>query len=173
MEQKEKTHWKKNNDSNYISGEDLFEEINGFKKESVVRIKRFKDGDTYDRKSKETATKTILFLEDASSKELRKGVVLNKKAIDFFRAEFKSDFIDDWIGGWFTMFAQADKTHGHVVRFRKFYQPLDIEGGKNILNSSTNIDELGKNWSKLSNPQQANHEIKALKNQLKTSLNGK
>lgn len=46
----EKTHWKKNNDSNFISGEDLISGLKGLKPEMVVVIEKFNDAESFDQK---------------------------------------------------------------------------------------------------------------------------
>lgn len=119
-----KTHWKKNVDSRYISGEDLQNgQIigKGLLPEMVVEITNHTDADAYDQSSKESVKKTALYLIDVKAKKaLYKPLLLNKTLVDFFRREFNSDFIEDWFNKPFTLFAQQDKRHGYVARARRY-----------------------------------------------------
>ncbi|NQY42485.1 MAG: hypothetical protein HRT87_03950 [Legionellales bacterium] len=166
-----KTHWKKNNDSTYISGEDLKGELNGLKKDSPVIISRFENGLTYDQNNNEKVTKTVLFFTDEQGKALYKGVVLNNTAAKFFVGEFGSPYVDDWVGKKCNMFAQADKRHGFVVRFKKYFKPpINLEGAKLALNSADSLKGLSSAWSTLSQEEQGNAQIIKLKDELKTKL---
>jgi len=121
-----KTHWKKNNDSRYISGEDLkYGESLGYglRPEMVVTIASFKDAETFDQKEQEKIIKTGLnLLEYPSGKPLHKPVLLNIKNGEFLQKEFGSEFLEDWIGKPVTLYAMPDKRHGFVARFKKFFQ---------------------------------------------------
>ena len=172
--EKIKTHWRKNNDSNYISGEDLFNELQGLKKDFPVMLKTFKDGETFDSNSQSKTIKTVLHFTDLNGVDLCKGVLLNNTGAKFFCKEFKSEYIEDWIGKPCNIFAQADRRHGQVVRFKKYYKPVvkvDIPGAELILNSCADMDSLVKAWSSLSTQQQGNAVIINLKDSLKTTFN--
>ena len=168
-----KTHWKKNNDSTYISGEDLFNELQGLKKDFPVMLKSFKDGETFDSNSQSKTIKTVLQFTDLNGVDLCKGVLLNNTGAKFFCKEFKSDYIEDWISKPCNIFAQADRRHGQVVRFKKYYKPaviVDVKGAEDILNSCADYDSLIKAWGSLNTNQQANIKVIALKDKLKTEL---
>jgi hypothetical protein len=150
-----KTHWKKNVDSRYISGEDLLNgEVigKGLRPEMVVVIKSQTDADAYDQGSKESVKKTALYLFDVQAKkDVYKPLLLNKSLVDFCRNEFKSDFIEDWFEKPFVLYAQPDKRHGHVARARKHViqkQPLKLENMANILakvkSKETNLETIEK-----------------------------
>lgn len=117
------TDWKKNLDSRYISGEDLFLELNGFKKSMVVSISGFKDSEVYDQKQNCNIIQTELKLQDMNGKKLYKGTILNKTNGKVLAEEFKTRIIEEWIGRPFVMKAVADRRHGQVVRFAKYYPP--------------------------------------------------
>lgn len=118
------TDWKKNLDSRYISGEDLFYELHGFKKSMVVSISSFKDSETFDQKTQRNVTVTELKLQTLDGKPLYKGVILGKIGRgEVLEAEFGTRSLEDWIGKPFVMKAVADRRHGQVVRFAKYYPP--------------------------------------------------
>lgn len=116
----EKTHWKKNNDSNFISGEDLISGLKGLKAEMIVSIDGFNDAESFDQKNQSKIVVSALYLKDLNGNKLYKPVILNKTNAKFFVKETGSDFIDDWVNVPVILYAQADKRHGHVVRFKKF-----------------------------------------------------
>lgn len=117
------THWKKNNDSRYISGEDLQDGIEigmGLKPEMVVEIVRIQDAETFDQKSNSTVIKDGLYLRDLETgKMLYKPVILNKTNIKFCIREFGSKWKEHWLNKPLVLYAQADKRHGYVARFKK------------------------------------------------------
>jgi len=118
-----KTHWKKNLDSKFISGEDLKSSLNNLSPEMAVVIDRFSDDETFDANKSAKTTITGLYLKDLSGKKLYKPTILNKTNAKFFTKEFGSDYMEDWVNKPVTMFAQADSRHGFVVRFRKYKKP--------------------------------------------------
>lgn len=118
------THWKKNIDTRYISGEDLVDGFNGLSKEMVVRLVRFIDGETFDQKKQAKEIRTILFFADSAGKELHKGVVLNKTNAKFFVKEMESPEMEDWNKKPVVMYAHQDPRHGFVVRFRRYEKPV-------------------------------------------------
>lgn len=165
------THWKKNNDSRYISGEDLKSGLNGLKPEMVVVIDSFQDSETFDMKAQKTITRTGFWLKELNGNKIYKPVILNNTNANFCAKEFKSDFMEHWIGKPFVLFAQADKRHGFVARFKKYYPPAisDVTALATI-KASTTLTELQTNWKKLTPQEQALPTVLALKDQLKTEL---
>lgn len=118
----EKTSWRKNIDSNFISGEDLAngESLGkGLKKEMTVVVESFQDRDTFDVNTQSKIVKSAIYLRESGGKSLYKPVLLNKTNAQFFEGLTGSQFLDDWIGSEVTLFAKPDSRHGHVVRFRK------------------------------------------------------
>lgn len=116
-----KTHWKKNNDSRYISGEDLHSGLNGLLPEMAVIIIRFEDAETFDQSNNKTIIKTGLYLATLDNKPIYKPVILNNTNAKFCVKEFNSEFMEDWIGKPIVLYAQADRRHGYVARFKKYY----------------------------------------------------
>ena len=120
-----KTPWSKNNDSRYISGEDLqfgLELNKGLKPEMVVKISTFKDSETFDQNAQEKIIKTGLTLIDIETgNELYKPLILNNINGDFLEKEFGSIYLEDWIGKEFVLYAKADKRHVFVARCKKYY----------------------------------------------------
>lgn len=166
-----KTHWKKNIDSRYISGEDLQAELKGLKKDFAVKLIGFNDGETYDQNANEKQVKTVLNFEDLSGKKLYKGVLLNKTAAKVFESISGSPYMEDWIGTTLTMFAQVDRRFGYVVRFKKYIPaPLNPSNALEILNNCKSLEDLKKSWSTLSNAEQKNQSVINKKEELKKSL---
>lgn len=124
---KNKTYWKKNNDSRYISGEDLeYGESmgKGLKSQMVVSIISFEDKETFDQNNQEKIIKTGLHLMDLETKKpLYKPVILNNTNGDFLEKELESYFLEDWLNKPVILYAKADRRHGHVARFRKYHTP--------------------------------------------------
>lgn len=120
----EKTLWKKNLDSKYISGEDLQLSNKGLSPEMVVSIAKFNDDKTFDKNKQADVTVSALYLVNESNKPLYKPVILNKTNAKFFIKLTGSDYIDDWLNVKVKMFAQKDSRHGYVVRFKQHFLPI-------------------------------------------------
>lgn len=120
----QKTHWKKNNDPRYISGEELKFELHGLKDNMVVQIVKFSDSETFDQANQSTVVKTGLFLADLNGIPLRKPVILNNTNGKFLEKAFGSKFLEDWIGKPVVLYAATDKRHGYVARFKAYYPTL-------------------------------------------------
>lgn len=120
----QKTHWKKNNDSRYISGEDLMSGLKGLRNEMLVCIEKFNDTDSFDQNTQQKTIVTGLYLKELHGVSLYKPVVLNNTNAKNLTSFFNSPFMEDWIGKPVLMYAQADKRHGYVVRFRKYNPPI-------------------------------------------------
>lgn len=139
----EKTHWKKNIDSAYISGEDLQSSLKGLKPNMTVVIERFTDSKSFDQKKQQDIVVTSLFLKEHGGNSLYKPTILNRTNAKFLVNEFKSDFIEDWINKPFTMYAQQDKRHGYVVRFKTFQLPQLIKDSENFKKCKEAIQNQG------------------------------
>lgn len=117
------THWKKNNDSRYISGEDLHNGITlnkGLKPSMVVTIEKFEDSETFDQNQQSKVTKTGFWLKDVETgKMLYKPLILNNTNADFCIKEFNSEFLEHWLNKPVVLYAKQDRRHGYVARFRK------------------------------------------------------
>jgi hypothetical protein len=169
--QQQKTHWKKNLDSRYISGEDLQAELHGLKKEMVVVIDRFEDADTFDPNSQTKAVKTGFHLKTLDNRPVYKPVILNVTNADFCRKEFGSEWMEDWIGKPFVLYAKPDKRFNFVARFKKYYPPQisDVVAIK-LLNTSTTQEELKANWQQLSAQEKNLPTVIKTKEELKAKL---
>lgn len=167
-----KTHWKKNLDSRYISGEDLKYELNGLKSEMVVTIEKFNDTPSFDQKNQKETIVTGLWLSELNGTKLYKPVILNKIASRFFESEFGSAFVNDWVGKPCVVYALADKRHGFVVRFKKYFAPLKASDVSAIskLNKATTLNELVLVWDSLTLDEKALSTVLAKKDSLKTTL---
>jgi len=166
------THWKKNNDSRYISGEDLKFSLKGLKPEMVVVIESFSDQETFDQQTQSKITKTGFFMRELNGPKLYKPVILNRTNADFCIKEFESEFMEHWIGKPLVLYAKADKRHGHVARFKHYYAPSkasDVNALK-LLVGSTTLKELADNWSKLTPDEKNLPTVLAKKESLKDQL---
>lgn len=168
------THWKKNNDSRYISGEDLKNgEVigRGLRAEMVVYIESFENMETFDQSEKKTVVKTGFNLRELNGTKLYKPVIMNNVNAKFCRKEFGSEFMEHWLNKPLVLYAMPDKTHDFVARFKKYYPPaISDVNALTILNQSTSLNELQANWSKINKQEQALPTVMALKDKLKTSL---
>ena len=171
-EMEQKTHWKKNLDPRYISGEDLKAGLNGLAPEMVVSIANMQDAPTFDQSMQKEVSKTALWLNDATGKKIYKPVILNVTNAKTLSKEFGSDFIEDWYGKQIVLFAQADRRFGHVARFKKYYAPAQVDPKKAIelLSASTNLEILGQAWNSLSAEEKKLSTVIAKKDELKTKL---
>ena len=171
------THWKKNNDSRYICGEDLQhgESIGkGLQREMVVAIASFVDSETFDQNNQSKIMKTGFNLVNFETGEaLYKPVILNNTNGDFCVKEFKSEFLEHWLNKPFVLFAKPDRRHGFVARFKKYYPKASVTdtNALKVLNASTTIEELAANWKKLSSAEQKLPTVSAKKDELKATLN--
>jgi hypothetical protein len=171
------THWKKNNDSRYISGEDLQhgESIGkGLQREMVVAIVSFVDSETFDQNNQSKIMKTGFNLVNFETGEaLYKPVILNNTNGDFCVKEFGSEFLEHWLNKPFILFAKPDRRHGFVARFKKYYPKASATdtNALKVLNASTTIEELAENWKKLSSAEQKLPTVSAKKDELKATLN--
>lgn len=167
----ELTHWKKNLDSRYISGEDLQGELKGLKKEMAVVITRFEDADTYDSNTQAKGVKTGFFLKELNGKELYKPVLLNKTNAEFCRKEFKSEFMEHWINKPFVLYAMPDKRFGFVARFKKYYPPqISDVNALGVLSVAENLQQLGEFWATLTAEEKKLPTVMKLKDELKNKF---
>lgn len=165
------THWKKNNDSRYISGEDLQAELHGLRKEMVVVIEKFEDSETFEQKTNEKVIKTGFWLKELNGAKVYKPVILNNTNADFCRKEFNSDYMEHWIGKPFVLYAKPDKRHGFVARFKKYYAPqISDANALTILALATTQDELKEKWGSLSASERNIPSVIKFKDDLKAKL---
>lgn len=149
-----KTHWKKNNDSAFISGEDLKSSLKGLKPEMIVVVEKFKDEATFDQNKQAKIKVSALYLKEVGGASLYKPVILNKTNAKFFVKETGSEFMEDWLGKPVILNAVADSRHGFVVRFKKYVMPVLVKDSDNfkkcqqaIEKSGFTIDQLRQKYS--------------------------
>lgn len=166
------THWKKNNDSRYISGEDLKSGLHGLKPEMIVVIEKFEDAETFDQTKNTKVVKTGFFLKELNGKSVYKPVILNNTNAKFCRQEFNSEYMEHWLNKPFVLYAMADKRHGFVARFKKYYAPTTVsdEQPLKLLNECNTLADLQKTWSELSAQEKNLPTVIAKKESLKNTL---
>lgn len=170
------THWKKNLDPRYISGEDLNDGIainKGLRPEMTVTVSHFEDKPVFDQKENKQIIKTGFFLKEyPSGKVIYKPMVLNNKNAAFWISETGSPFMEKWLNIPAVLWAQPDVRHGFVARFKKYYPPAKATDTAAIasLNTATNLTELGEKWAALSAEEKKFPTVLALKESLKKKL---
>lgn len=172
------THFKKNLDPRYISGEDLKfgESLNhGLKPEMIVTISHFEDKETYAQDLKKNVLKTGLFLKEyPSGKAVYKPVILNNTNAKFFAKETGSPYMEKWLNIPVVLWAMPDSRFDFVARFKKYYPPAQVNADQNaieLLNKCTTLAELGVTYSeKLTAAERKLPTVLALKERLKGEL---
>lgn len=168
-----RTHWRKNLDPRYVSGEDLKNSLHGLRPEMLVCVHEMKDAPTFDQSTQKEVTKTSLWLKDLSNNQIiYKPVILNVSNAKTFAKEFNSDFIEDWYNKPIVLFAQADKRFGHVARFKHYFPPSQITDEKAIsaLKKATDLATLGTIWGELTAEEKKLPTVIKFKDDLKTKL---
>ena len=169
----QKTHWKKNIDSRYISGEDLRASLRGLKPEMTVFIDMNADAETFNMADQKKELKTALWLKDyITGAKVYKPVILNTTNAKFFMNEFKSEFIEDWYGKPVTLWAQPDKRFGFVARFKHYYAPATVTPDEAIakLSACKTLTELSATYTALSGAEKNLPAVIAKKDELKGVL---
>ncbi len=175
MSEEKLTHWRKNNDPKYISGEDLkmgMEIGKGLKPEMVVEIAKFEDKETFDQNNNSKVLKTGFWLKEVGGKMLYKPVILNNTNAAFCVKEFQSDFMEHWMNKPFVVYAKADTRHGHVVRFKKHFAKSTVSPVNALakLAEAKTLEELGTIWAGLKKEERTLPTVLAKKDELKTKL---
>lgn len=166
------THWKKNNDSKYISGEDLHSGLRGLEPEMAVVIDRFEDAETFDQNNQQKLIRTGFWLKKLDGSEIYKPVILNNTNAKFCVKEFASEYMEHWVGKPLILFAMPDKRFGFVARFKKYYAPVvvDEKAAFEKLSKSTTLAELKTNFLALGANEQNNSAVIGEKDRLKSLL---
>ena len=175
-----KTAFRKNLDKRYISGEDLANGIElgkGLDKEMVVTLAKFNDAPAFDQKEQKEIDKTAIWLTNhKTGKLIYKPCLLNVTRSEFMAKELANNslFIDDCDKTKpFVIYAKADRRHGFVVAFKKYYPPVAISdvNAKKVLNNSKTLEELQNNWlNVLTKEERLLPSAILLKDNLKTTL---
>jgi len=171
------THFKKNLDPRYISGEDLKygESLgHGLRPEMVDTISHFEDKGNDAQSQNKKAIKTGLFLKEyPSGKAIYKPVILNNTNAKFFAKETGSPFMEKWLNIPVILWAMPDSRFDFVARFKKYYPPAQVNADKaalDALNLCKTLDELGQTWATISAADKKLPTVLARKEQLKGEL---
>lgn len=164
--------WTKHIDSRYIAGEDLYGSINGLRPEMGVYMFDAVEGETYDQNAQKKEVKWILHFKDIDdNKPLYKGIVANKGTKDVFHLMTGTNRIQDAYGMPIIVYAQADRRHGYVVRFKPYKIPKELMAEVSVLRDCKTLGDLEKAYKGLDSVWQNNiiikQEAQALKNKLK------
>ena len=138
------THYRKNADPNFLSGEDLKDGIIKDMPDGVVAIIiGCKESVGYDQ-GKQAKTPVIeLIFSDLKGNKLSKGVIPAKWTYDHMKRQgIMSKDVEDWIGQEVIIYAKPDARFGHVVRFKKYIAP---DSRVKLMPKSSNWDEI-VNW---------------------------
>lgn len=171
----EDIHWKKNNDSKYISGEDLHESLSGMRPEMDVVLVGFEDVETFDRNENKTLTKTGMYFKDLKTgKNLSKAMILNDGNAQEMTKIHRTPYMNRWLkdGLKVTLFAQADKRFDWVARIKKTPVRNNTDP-KPILEAMKKCKDkaaLQAFWIKLKPNENTLPEVVALKEELKAKL---
>lgn len=159
-----KTLWKKNLDSKYISGEDLQLGNKGLKPEMVVVIERFNDDKTFDKNKQADVTVSALYLKEVNGASLYKPVILNRTNAKFFVKETGSDYMEDWLNKPVTVYAQKDSRHGFVVRFKSYVKPFLVKDSEQFKNAKLALEKQTVTMDKIKAKYNVTSEVEALLN---------
>lgn len=172
MAEATKTHWKKNNDSKYISGEDLFDSVHGLRPEMDVEISAFEDVESFDQNEQKKITKTGLFLSELNGTRLHKPMILNNTNAKFLADLTKSPIMEDWIGAKVTLYAKPDRRFNYVARFKKYVvkNTTDPKPALDKIKKAKDLDALINVWTGLAANEQNLPEVLAAKNARKEVL---
>lgn len=159
-----KTLWKKNLDSKYISGEDLQLSNKGLKPEMVVTIERFNDDKTFDKQNNSDVIVSALYLKEVNGAALYKPVVLNRTNAKFFVKETGSDFMEDWLNKPVIVYAQKDSRHGFVVRFKSYVKPNLVKDSEMFKQAKIALEKGTATMDKIKSRYQVSTEVEGLLN---------
>lgn len=159
-----KTLWKKNLDSKYISGEDLQLSNKGLKPEMVVTIERFNDDKTFDKQKNSDVVVSALYLKEVNGAALYKPVILNRTNAKFFVKETGSDFMEDWLNKPVIVYAQKDSRHGFVVRFKSYVKPNLVKDSDMFKQAKIALEKGTATVDKIKSRYQVSTEVEGLLN---------
>ena len=159
-----KTLWKKNLDSKYISGGDLQLSNKGLKPEMVVTIERFNDDKTFDKQKNSDVIISALYLKEVNGADLYKPVVLNRTNAKFFVKETGSDFMEDWLNKPVIVYAQKDSRHGFVVRFKSYVKPNLVKDSEMFKQAKIALEKGTATMDKIKSRYQVSTEVEGLLN---------
>lgn len=159
-----KTLWKKNLDSKYISGEDLQLSNKGLKPEMVVTIERFNDDKTFDKQKNSDVVVSALYLKEVNGAALYKPVILNRTNAKFFVKETGSDFMEDWLNKPVIVYAQKDSRHGFVVRFKSYVKPNLVKDSEMFKQAKIALEKGTATMDKIKSRYQVSTEVEGLLN---------
>lgn len=132
-----KTHWRKNKDPKFLSGEDLkFGLIKDMPDGVIVKIASVRQDEAYQQGEGKVPVSVLMF-SDLNDKPLSKGVIPAKWTLDFMRKlGVTSPYLEDWIGQKMIIYAKSHSKFGYVVRFKEYKD----------LNSKYKLTPESSNW---------------------------
>jgi hypothetical protein len=164
METKEKTHWKKNFNYDYMGAYSLPEG-----KDVIVTIKSTKKEMVTGANGKKEECFVVYFLDS------EKPMILNRTNCRAIEKLYGSPFIEDWGGKKIQLYSATVKAFGDTtdaLRVRDFKPNEETDNSDAIkaLNECKTLNELQDIYKKLSKPMQGNKDVIQLKDKLKVTL---
>jgi hypothetical protein len=119
-----KTHWRKNKDPKFLSGEDLkFGLIKDMPDGVIVKIASVRQDEAY-QQGEGIVPVSVLMFESINGEPLSKGVIPAKWTLEFMRKlGITSPYLEDWISQKMIIYARPHSKFGYVVRFKEYKDP--------------------------------------------------
>ena len=117
METENKTHWKKNFDYRFLSGDELPGEI-------TVEIERVTEEEVFNPSTNSKETALAVYFKKAT-----KGIVLNKTNAKTLALITKSKYIEDWVGTNIILTSQMVSAFGQqvpAIRIKQDYSQVKV-----------------------------------------------
>lgn len=163
-EQKEKTHWKKEFNYNYLGSYSLSEG-----KDRTVTIKQLKKEEVSDTNGKKSMCLVCYFTDSD------KPMILNKTNCKTIERLYGTAFIEDWLGKKINLYSAKVKAFGEIteglrIRDVKPLEIIDNTKALEAIEACKTLAELQTAYMSLSKAEQADPIVIKLKNNLKTQL---
>ena len=165
-----KTHIDKLRNPNYLGGWDLLDE-HGKTIDKIVTIKEIKNESVFNQKDQSEQQVITIFFNEC------KPIILNATNRKTLKKVTGTEYVEEMIGAKIQLTTKKIKAFGEmhdairIVASKPVEQkPIDLGAVKTKLNNSKTLLELQANWSGLTQQEQSNVEVIALKDKLKTEL---
>ena len=165
-----KTHIDKLRNPNYLGGWDLLDE-HGKTIDKIVTIKEIKNESVFNQKDQNEQQVITIFFNEC------KPIILNSTNRKTLKKVTGTEYVEEMIGAKIQLTTKKIKAFGEmhdairIVANKPVEQkPIDLESVKTKLNNSKTLLELQTNWGGLTQQEQSNVEVIALKDKLKTEL---
>jgi hypothetical protein len=165
-----KTHIDKLRNPNYLGGWDLLDE-HGKTIDKVVTIKEIKNESVFNQKNQEEQQVITVFFNEC------KPIILNATNRKTLKKVTDTEYIEDMIGKRITLTTKKIKAFGEMhdairIVASKTNEPVVVDVTLTIakFKDVKTLDQLKTVWGSLSTPEQANAEVIAKKDALKTEL---